>query len=88
AARTVLRERARHVGRAAGLLLDVINPEVLVITEAGVIDFPECLDEVRAQVGDRAAAVVPTSFGGDVLSVAAGSVVLDAIYGSPLDLCA
>ncbi|MEJ2857218.1 MULTISPECIES: ROK family transcriptional regulator [unclassified Saccharothrix] len=87
-ARTLLRERARHVGRAAGLLLDVINPEVLVVTEAGVIGFPECLDELRAQVGDRADAVVPTSFGHEVLSVAAGSVVLDAVYGSPLDLSA
>ncbi|MCC8242832.1 ROK family transcriptional regulator [Saccharothrix luteola] len=84
----LLRERARHVGRAAGLLLDVINPEVLVLTEAGVVHLPECLAEVRTQVGDRAEAVVPTSFGRDVLSVAAGSVVLDAIYGSPLDLCA
>ncbi|CAL9555685.1 Transcriptional regulator [Actinosynnema sp. ALI-1.44] len=88
AAVALLRERARHVGRAAGLLLDVINPEVLVVAEAGVVHVPECLAEVRAQVGDRAAAVVPTSFGRDVLSVAAGSVVLDAIYGSPLDRCA
>ncbi|GAA1339657.1 ROK family transcriptional regulator [Saccharothrix algeriensis] len=87
-ARDVLRERARHVGQAVGLLLDLVNPEVLVLAEAGVVHLPECLDEVRAQVGDRAGAVAPTSFGPDVLSVAAGSVVLDAIYGSPLDLCA
>ncbi|MBB5959386.1 putative NBD/HSP70 family sugar kinase [Saccharothrix tamanrassetensis] len=87
-AKGLLRERARHVGRAVGLLLDVINPDVLVLTEAGVVHLPECLDVVRAQVGDRAGSVVPTSFGRDVLSVAAGSVVLDAIYGSPLDRCA
>ncbi|MEU5694993.1 ROK family protein [Actinosynnema sp. NPDC020468] len=87
-ARRVFRERARQVGRAAGLLLDVINPEVLVVTEAGVICLPECLDEVRAQVGDRGESVVPTSFGADVLSVAAGSVVLDTIYDHPLALSA
>ncbi|GAA3884166.1 ROK family transcriptional regulator [Saccharothrix violaceirubra] len=85
----LLLDRARHVGRAAGLLLDLINPEVLVLTEAGSIVLPdECLAEVRRQVGDRAGSVVATSFGPDVLAVAGGSVVLDAVYGSPHELCA
>jgi predicted NBD/HSP70 family sugar kinase len=87
----LLRERARLVGAAAALLLDVLNPEVLVVTEQGTIYLPECLEELRDEVGrrsrvcrDPARSVIPTSFGGDALSVAAGAVILDAVYASPL----
>ncbi|TWP52076.1 ROK family transcriptional regulator [Lentzea tibetensis] len=80
-ARAVFRQRARKISQAAKLLLDVINPEVLVIVEAGAMHLPECLDEIRARTGDR---IVTTSFGSDVLSVAAGSVMLNEVYGHPL----
>ncbi|GLZ33351.1 sugar kinase [Lentzea sp. NBRC 105346] len=80
-ARNLFRQRARLVGQAARLLLDVINPEVLVVVEAGSMHFPDCLDEIRDTAGDR---IIGTSFGRDVLSVAAGSVTLHEIYGSPL----
>ena len=84
-------ERARLIGAAAALLLDVLNPELLVVTEAGVIYLPGCLDELRLAAGRRARAggdpgrpVIATSFGGDALPVAAGAVLLDAVYANPV----
>jgi predicted NBD/HSP70 family sugar kinase len=90
-AREVLLRRARTVGRAAALLFDVINPDVLVVTEPGVIHLPECLDVLRAEVSARSQAgvdathrVLPSSFtSSDVLGVAAGAVQLDGVYTDP-----
>lgn len=81
----LLTERARMTGRAVGLLLDVLNPETVVVTEMGVLHREDCLAALRAGVGDdRAAAVVPTSFPHSVLAVAGGSVALDVLYRDPL----
>lgn len=81
----LLVERASAVGRAARLLLDVLNPETVVVTEMGVIHREDCLAALRSGVGDeRAAAVVPTSFPDSVLAVAGGSVALDVLYRDPL----
>ncbi|MGI5375413.1 ROK family protein [Streptomyces sp. CA-251387] len=81
----LLVERAGAVGRAARLLLDVLNPETVVVTEMGVVHREDCLAALRAGVGDaRAAAVVPTSFPHSVLAVAGGSVALDVLYRDPL----
>jgi predicted NBD/HSP70 family sugar kinase len=81
----LLVERARRVGRAAGLLLDVLNPETVVVTEVGIIHREDCLHALREEVGEeRAAAVVPTGFPDSVLAVAGGSVVLDVLYRDPL----
>jgi predicted NBD/HSP70 family sugar kinase len=89
----LLRDRARVIGRAAALLLDVINPEVLVVCEAGTARRPELLADLRAEVarhshrgGDAAHRVVAGSFGVRALGVAAGSVVLREIYDRPLEL--
>ena len=90
-ARQLFHQRAEVLGRAVALLLDVVNPDVLVLTEAGVLFLPECLDTVRAQVGARSQVctdpvrqVVASSFAaGDVLAVAAGAVALDRIYRHP-----
>jgi predicted NBD/HSP70 family sugar kinase len=89
----LLRDRARAVGRAAALLLDVINPQVLVVCEAGTARRPELLADLRAEVarhthrgGDVAATVVAGSFGVQALGVAAGSVVLRETYERPLEL--
>jgi predicted NBD/HSP70 family sugar kinase len=85
----LLVERARMVGRAARLLLDVLNPETVVITEAGVMYRGDCLDAVREAVGEeRAALVVPSSFPDSVLAVAGGSVALDVLYRDPLSASA
>ncbi|MFF3329534.1 ROK family protein [Streptomyces sp. NPDC002888] len=81
----LLVERARMVGRAVGLLLDVLNPETVVVSEVGVLHREDCLAALREAVGpERAASVAPTSFPESVLAVAGGSVVLDVLYRDPL----
>ncbi|WP_240982526.1 ROK family protein [Streptomyces sp. S3(2020)] len=81
----LLVERSRMTGRAAGLLLDILNPEVVVVTEVGAIHREDCLSALRDEVGpERAAAVIPTSFPDSVLAVAGGSVALDMLYRDPL----
>ncbi|MGW7405717.1 ROK family protein [Streptomyces sp. NPDC054833] len=82
----LLVERARRTGRAVGLLLDVLNPETVVVTEAGVMHREDCLTALREAVGgERAGTVVPTGFPDSVLAVAGGSVVLDVLYRDPLN---
>jgi predicted NBD/HSP70 family sugar kinase len=51
----VFRDRARLVGAAAALLLDLLNPEVLVVTEAGTAYLPGCLELLRDEVRSRSA---------------------------------
>ncbi|MET7699306.1 ROK family protein [Streptomyces sp. NPDC005485] len=81
----LLVERARMVGRAAGLLLDVLNPDTVVVTDIGVVHREDCLAALRAEVGpERAASVSPTSFPDSVLAVAGGAVALDVLYRDPL----
>lgn len=83
----LLVERARMVGRATRLLLDVLNPETVVITEVGVMYREDCLGALREEVGrERGALVVPTSFAESVLAVAGGSVALDVLYRDPLGM--
>lgn len=83
----LLLERARTVGRAARLLLDVLNPDTVVVAEVGTVHREDCLGALRAEVGaDRAASVLPTSFPDSVLAVAGGSVALDVVYRDPLSL--
>lgn len=91
AAVALFTERARLVGRAAGMLLDLFDPEVLIVVEAGANRMPACLATLRAEAAawssagaDAAAAIRPTSFPGTVLPVAGGAVALDQIYAAPL----
>ncbi|HEY0530034.1 MAG TPA: ROK family transcriptional regulator [Actinoplanes sp.] len=91
-------ERARLVGRAAGLLLDLFDPEVLVVVEAGANRMPHCLATLRAEAAARSSAwssaragtepgaevLRRTSFPDHVLAVAGGAVALDRIYAEPL----
>ncbi|MHC3814789.1 ROK family protein [Streptomyces sp. DT9] len=88
---SLFRRRARLVGRAAALLLDMFDPEVLVVVEPGVGRMPGCLADLRAEVAKRSwvcedpeRAVVPTSFTGTVLATAGGAVALGALYTDPL----
>ncbi|WP_051165907.1 ROK family transcriptional regulator [Amycolatopsis orientalis] len=91
AARTALLSRAQTVGRAAALLFDLVNPELLIVTEAGIAHLPECLAALRAEITahsrgrvDAERRVLPSSFAAaDVLAVAAGAVQLDALYTDP-----
>ncbi|MGW2635446.1 ROK family protein [Streptomyces sp. NPDC001348] len=81
----LLVERSAATGRAARLLLDVLNPETLVVTEVGAMHREDCLNALREAVGaERAGNVFTTSFPDTVLAVAGGSVVLDVLYRDPL----
>jgi predicted NBD/HSP70 family sugar kinase len=83
-------ERARLVGRAAGLLRDLFDPEVLVVAEAGANRLPGCLATLRAEAAawspGAADVIRATSFPGDVLAVAGGAVALDRVYAAPMEL--
>ena len=91
----LFRQRARGVGRLVAMLLDLVNPEVLVVAEGGLILLPELrsrlLADLHEEVRDRSrtcrdpeATVLPSSFGSAVLGVAAGSTMLDEMYAHPL----
>ncbi|WP_018680988.1 ROK family transcriptional regulator [Actinokineospora enzanensis] len=91
-ARALFVERARIVGRAAALLFDLVNPDLLIVAELGAADIPECLDAIRTEVGERSvvcsapersvrAGGVPTSH---ILGSSAASVALAEVYSDPL----
>jgi len=91
AAVAVFRARARALGAVAAFLVSLLNPGVLIVAEAGVMLLPGCLDVVRAEVRQRTRhrpwdrpPVVASSFGRDVLAVAAGTVMLAEIYADPV----
>ncbi|WP_436499983.1 ROK family protein [Actinokineospora sp. HUAS TT18] len=93
-AQASLAQRARMVGRAAATLFDIVNPDVLVVTDIGAILLPEYLATVRREVeqwsrvcADPARSVVASSFDADiVLGMAAGAALLSEIYADPLSL--
>ncbi|MEU8772424.1 ROK family transcriptional regulator [Streptomyces sp. NPDC048606] len=85
----LLRERARAVGRAAALLLDVFNPAVMVVTELSSVLHEDYLEEVRGAVGewshvrvDPGRIVAPHS-GPAVLPEAAATVLLGPLFRDP-----
>ncbi|VVJ18678.1 Putative ROK-family transcriptional regulator [Amycolatopsis camponoti] len=91
AAVRMFHDRARLIGQAAALLLDVLNPAVLVVVDRSVAQVPGCLPAIRDEVRERsrgcadpAETVVPTSFPGTELATAGGAVLLDVLYDDPL----
>ncbi|MGW3997780.1 ROK family protein [Amycolatopsis sp. NPDC004772] len=90
AAVRMFQERARLIGQAAALLLNVLNPAVLVVVDRSVAHVPDCLPIIREEVGmrsrcpDPAETVVGTSFPGTELATAGGAVLLDVLYDDPL----
>ncbi len=90
-ARKLFFDRARLVGQAAALLIDVLNPEILVLVDRSVAQLPDCLPIIREEVrtrslacGDVEETVVGTSFPGTELATAGGVVMLDALFEDPL----
>ncbi|MEU9715369.1 ROK family protein [Streptomyces sp. NPDC047976] len=85
----LLRERARDVGRAAALLLDVFNPAVMVVTELSSVLHEEYLDEIRtaalerSRVCDDPARIVAPHAGPAVLPQAAATVLLAPLFRDP-----
>jgi predicted NBD/HSP70 family sugar kinase len=90
AALRLCHERARLIGQAAALLLDVLNPAVLVVVDRSVARVPGCLPTIRDEVrrrsrcADPAETVVGSSFPGTELATAGGAVLLDVLYDDPL----
>jgi predicted NBD/HSP70 family sugar kinase len=88
-------ERARLVGRAVALLMDVFGPELAIVMDPALPYLPPALDALRAAarqnvrtVCDIDSMLIPTSFPGAVLETAGGAVFLDALYRDPLGFSA
>lgn len=85
------RERLRQLAPAVTLLLDMIGPDALVLTEAVTVYLPELLDVLHEEVAARTRQPVrqlvrTSSFGPGALAVAAGAPVLAAVHGNPMAL--
>ncbi|WP_129843716.1 ROK family protein [Streptomyces sp. RFCAC02] len=86
----LLRDRARMVGRAAALLTDVLNPDVVIVTEISSLLNPEyhavMAEELaaRSHICDDPSRLVPPHAGPAVLPVAGGTPALAALYRDPL----
>ncbi|KOG15569.1 MULTISPECIES: ROK family transcriptional regulator [Streptomyces] len=87
----LLRERARAVGRAVALLLDVLNPDLVVVTEQSSVLEPEYLEEIRgaaidlSHVCDDPERIVSPHAGPATLPVAAGTVLLNPLFRRPFE---
>ncbi|MFF3837896.1 ROK family protein [Streptomyces sp. NPDC001930] len=87
----LLRERARAVGRAVALLLDVLNPDLVVVTEQSSVLAPEYLEEIRgaaidlSHVCDDPERIVSPHAGPATLPVAAGTVLLNPLFRRPIE---
>ncbi|QFQ95224.1 ROK family transcriptional regulator [Streptomyces phaeolivaceus] len=86
----LLRERARAVGRVAGLLLDLLNPDLIVLTELSSLLHPAYLGEVReaaiaqSRACDDPERVVVPRAGKAALLLAASTVALGPLFRDPL----
>lgn len=86
----LLRERARAVGRALALLLDVLNPDLVVVTELASLLDPCYLEEIRgaavdlSHVCDDPERIVIPHAGPATMPVAAGTVLLNPLFRNPL----
>ncbi|MFI1653480.1 ROK family protein [Streptomyces sp. NPDC020472] len=87
----LLRERARAVGRAVALLLDVLNPDLVVVTEQASVLEPDYLEEIRgaaidlSHVCDDPERIVSPHAGPATLPVAAGTVLLNSLFRRPIE---
>ncbi|MEU8759025.1 ROK family protein [Streptomyces sp. NPDC048659] len=86
----LLRERARAVGRAVALLLDVLNPDLVVVTEQASVLNPDYLEEIRgaavdlSHVCDDPERIVSPHAGPATLPVAAGTILLNPLFRNPI----
>lgn len=91
-ARNLLRTRAHRVGAAIALLVEVLNPDRVVVG-GGVLADPAYLADLRAAVAANLHRAPPepvtewvhaTSFGRRAPMIASATVFLDAYYRDPL----
>lgn len=85
----LLKERAEWAGAAAGLLLDLFDPDVLVLG-GGLLQTPEHLGALRSAAASRlsrpsaAERIVPTGLGEGALVRGSASLVLHAFFSDPV----
>ncbi|MFE6860723.1 ROK family protein [Nocardia sp. NPDC057668] len=93
-ARELFAGRARVLGRAVAVLVDLLDPDAVVIVDPALVRVPGVraayLDTVRRYSScERPEEIVTeSSFLGKVLEVAAGAVVLQQLYSDPLAVVA
>jgi predicted NBD/HSP70 family sugar kinase len=93
-AAALLRDRARYAGVAVGVLLDIFDPEIVVLG-GGLMDAPSGLPALHKAAAQRATRhsnvsdiVVPTGLGPYALVRGAASLALDHFYRDPLAVLA
>ncbi|MQA08393.1 MAG: ROK family protein [Pseudonocardiaceae bacterium] len=89
----LLVDRARMLGRAVGILRDIINPDLVVLGGQAITDAPDYLDELLDSFA--ATSTLPgtdlveiTRFGPDVQAIAACTGLLAQLYQYPLSVLA
>ncbi|PXY22901.1 sugar kinase [Prauserella muralis] len=87
----ILAERARALGRAVGLVRDVVNPELVVLGGQAITDAPGYLEELLRSFAETTALpgtgiVEVTRFGPDVQAMAACTGLLTQLYDHPLSV--
>ncbi|WP_432876606.1 ROK family protein [Kribbella sp. CA-245084] len=90
-ARRLLRERAVVVGAAAATLIELLDPELVILgggITAPVDDVATIRDAAQAKLAgdlgvDATARIRPSAFGPYALGIAAGAIMLDSVYRSP-----
>ncbi|WP_083473951.1 MULTISPECIES: ROK family protein [unclassified Frankia] len=93
AAVELVRRRLGDIAKVVATLLDMLDPELLVLTELGVLFQPALLPDLFEEIAahsrscrDPEPVVRPSSFGADVLAVAATAAVLNSVHRSPRTL--
>ncbi|MGF7236345.1 MAG: ROK family transcriptional regulator [Frankia sp.] len=86
-------DRLRIVGRVIALLMNMLDPDDLILTESAVIGVPALRAVLYEEIAAHARAcpapekvVRPNSFGAGTPAVAAGATVLDAVHSFPRGL--
>jgi predicted NBD/HSP70 family sugar kinase len=91
AAGALLRERAEYAGVAAAILLDILDPDVLVLG-GGLLQAPEHLDALRRAAAGRlsrpeaAERIVPTGLGDGSLVRGSASLPMHAFFEDPVTM--
>jgi predicted NBD/HSP70 family sugar kinase len=92
-ARRILTDRARALGRAVGILRDIVNPELVVLGGQAITDAPDQLDALLGSFAETTALpstgiVEVTRFGPDVQAMAACTGLLAQLYARPFTVLA
>ncbi|WP_157224970.1 ROK family protein [Nocardia thailandica] len=89
--RRLFLDRAAAMGRVAAVLIDLLDPEALVLVDRGLGPVPGVREAYRAAVREHAAVgpdaaevVFENSFPGQVLVMSAAAVVLREVFAEPL----